>query len=122
MLASATNSFGLLAPDPRSARLFKDVAGTGFVLGTSRLPRRGNRECSDYECAPVDHWMISSARSRSDWGIVSPSALAVLRLMTNSNFVGCSMGRSAGLAPFKMRATYTAVCAMIASKLGPYDI
>jgi hypothetical protein len=27
-------------------------------------------------------------------------------LMTSSNFIGCSIGRSAGLAPFKMRSTY----------------
>ena len=31
--------------------------------------------------------------------MVRPSALAVLRLMTSSNFVGCSTGRSPGLAP-----------------------
>ena len=31
--------------------------------------------------------------------MVIPRALAVLRLMTSSNFVGCSTGRSAGLAP-----------------------
>lgn len=30
-------------------------------------------------------------------GIVRPSALAVLRLVANSNFVGCSTGMSAGL-------------------------
>ena len=29
--------------------------------------------------------------------MVRPSAFAVLRLTTSSNFVGCSMGRSAGL-------------------------
>src|SRR4029434_7037467 len=39
-----------------------------------------------------------SRRPSTDGGIVSPRALAVLRLMTNSNFVGCSTGRSAGLA------------------------
>jgi hypothetical protein len=30
--------------------------------------------------------------------MVRPSALAVLRLITNSNFAGCSTGRSPGLA------------------------
>src|SRR5262245_44826498 len=30
--------------------------------------------------------------------MVRPSAFAVLRLMTNSNFVGCCTGRSPGLA------------------------
>jgi len=32
-------------------------------------------------------------------------ALAVLRLTINSNFVGCSIGNSAGFAPFRIRAT-----------------
>ena len=32
-----------------------------------------------------------------------PSTFAVVRLMTNSNLVGCSTGRSAGLAPLRMR-------------------
>ena len=35
--------------------------------------------------------------------MVRPSALAVLRLMTNSNVVGCKTGRSAGLAPLRFR-------------------
>jgi hypothetical protein len=41
--------------------------------------------------------MTSSARSSSEGGIVRPRALAVLRLMTSSNFVGRSIGNSAGL-------------------------
>src|SRR5262249_1477151 len=51
------------------------------------------------------HWMISSARPSSDGGIVRPRALAVLRLMMNSNFVGCSTGRSAGFAPLRILST-----------------
>src|SRR5436190_1802758 len=47
------------------------------------------------------YWMISSARRSRESGIVRPSAWAVLRLTTNSNFVGCSTGRSPGLAPFR---------------------
>src|SRR5215470_425314 len=48
-----------------------------------------------------------SARNSTDCGIVRLSAFAVLRLMTNSNFVGCSTGRSAGLVPFRILSTYT---------------
>src|SRR6516164_2868520 len=48
------------------------------------------------------HSMTSSARARIDWGIVRPSALAVLRLTTSSNLVACSTGRSAGLAPLRI--------------------
>ena len=46
-----------------------------------------------------------SARRISACGIVRPSALAVLRLMTRSSLVGCSMGRSAGLAPLRILST-----------------
>lgn len=49
--------------------------------------------------------MTSSASSRSVCGIVSPSAFAVLRLTTSSNVVGCSTGRSAGLAPLRILST-----------------
>src|SRR5258706_15627026 len=37
-----------------------------------------------------------------------PSVFAVLRLMTSSNFVGCSTGRSAGLAPVRILSTKNA--------------
>src|SRR5260370_24682921 len=50
---------------------------------------------------PAFHSMTSSARARIDGGTVRPSALAVLRLTTNSNVVGCWTGRSAGLAPLR---------------------
>ena len=55
--------------------------------------------------APVHQWMISSARTSSDCGMARPSVLAVLRLMTSSNFVGCSTGRSAGVAPVRILCT-----------------
>jgi hypothetical protein len=35
------------------------------------------------------YWITSSARSSSSFGIVSPRARAVLRLIAKSNFVGC---------------------------------
>jgi hypothetical protein len=49
--------------------------------------------------------MIWSARPSNDGGIVRRSALAVLRLMTNSNLVGCSIGRSPGFAPLRILST-----------------
>jgi hypothetical protein len=52
--------------------------------------------------------ITSSAVASSLSGTAKPSALAVLRLMTSSNLVGCSTGNSAGLAPRKMRSTYAA--------------
>jgi|SRR6476646_2963871 hypothetical protein len=41
-------------------------------------------------------------RCWSDRDTSSPSALAVLRLRTNSNLVGCRIGRSAGFTPFRI--------------------
>src|SRR5262249_9115687 len=51
------------------------------------------------ELAP-SHSMISSAINSRSRGTSRLSHLAVLRLMTSSYLVGCSTGRSAGLAPF----------------------
>ena len=53
----------------------------------------------------LDHSITLSARSSSAAGSSRPSALAVLRLITISNLVGCSTGRSAGFAPLRMRPT-----------------
>jgi hypothetical protein len=52
--------------------------------------------------AAVVYSMTWSARASSVGGIVRPRALAVFALMTSSNFVGCSIGSSAGLAPLKI--------------------
>ena len=51
------------------------------------------------------YWITLSARANMAGGIVRPSAFAALRLMTNSNFVGCSIGRSAGFAPLRILST-----------------
>ena len=52
-----------------------------------------------------DHLINLVARASTSGGIVRPICFAVLRLITNSNFVGCSTGRSAGLAPFRILST-----------------
>jgi hypothetical protein len=39
--------------------------------------------------APIAHSITSSARPRSESGMVRPSALAVLRFMISSTFVDC---------------------------------
>ena len=49
--------------------------------------------------------ITSSARASKEGGTVRPSALAVLRLITNSNLVGCSTGRSEGLVPLRILST-----------------
>ena len=51
------------------------------------------------------HSITWSARASSDGGMVSPSALAVFRLITNWNLEGCCTGRSPGRAPLRIRST-----------------
>ena len=54
---------------------------------------------------PYSHLISLFARASTSDGIVRPICFAVFRLMMNSNFVGCSTGRSAGLAPFRILST-----------------
>ena len=62
-------------------------------------------QCNKRRAGVLIYSMTSSARASSVGGISRPSALAVLRLITSSNLVGCSTGRSAGLAPFRILST-----------------
>src|SRR5262249_17109558 len=80
------------------------------ALGLLRPRRERPRYCraaeQRYERAPLhprNHSITSSARASSVDGISMPSALAVGRLIKNSNLVDCTTGRSAGLAPLRMR-------------------
>ena len=56
------------------------------------------------QCSKKQPYSItSSAVASSVGGTVRPNALAVFRLMTNSNLVGCTTGRSPGLSPLRIR-------------------
>src|SRR3981081_134800 len=68
------------------------------------------------------HSITSSANKRNSRGITSPSSFAVFRLKTNSSFVGCSTGRSAGLAPLRILSTYVAARRNRSGKLAPEDL
>jgi hypothetical protein len=46
--------------------------------------------------------ITSSASNRIELGTSMPRALAVFRLMRNSNLVDCRTGRSAGFAPLRI--------------------
>jgi hypothetical protein len=66
------------------------------------LPLPANASCP--RPGRMDHSMTSSAHARIEGGIDRPSAMAALRLTTNSKVVGCWTGRSAGLAPLRISA------------------
>src|SRR5262245_53071843 len=52
---------------------------------------------------PSHHSITSSAVASSVGGTVRPSSRAVWWLMTSSNFVDCTTGKSAGFAPLRTR-------------------
>src|SRR5258708_37663129 len=70
-----------------------------------RPHRRRAAEQRD-ELAAV-HSITSPAIASSLSGTVRPSILAVEALMTSSNLVDCTTGRSAGLAALRIQPTYS---------------
>src|SRR4051794_3107921 len=64
-----------------------------------------NKICHEETHAPqhtAAYSITSLAKASNVGGIVSPSAFAVFMLITSSNLVACSTGKSAGLAPFSI--------------------
>src|SRR5207302_1493725 len=78
-----------------------------LLLRARRERPRGRAAEQREERAPF-HSITSSARCCRNQGTSRPSALALLRLITSSNFVGCSTGISAGFPPCKILTTNAA--------------
>src|SRR5262249_53051453 len=107
---SIYESGGPLALDCRRARA---KVPDGRQL-TRLLRTRGKRPC-DRRAAEQrdelatfqlrDHSITSSVRASSWTGGSRPSALAVFRLITSSNFVANWTGKSPGFSPLRMRST-----------------
>src|SRR5262249_8585545 len=91
------------------------------VLGGSKSEQEGEKTQPSHTSV-LAHSITSSAGARNTSGMVNPIALAVLRLTTNSNLTGCSIGRSAGLAPCKILCAYTAPRRNKSGTLAPYDM
>src|SRR5262249_42276363 len=71
---------------------------------------RASRERPRHRCAgqqrderAAPHSITSSARASSVGGTSRLSAFAVLRLITSSNLVACTTGRSAAFSPLRTR-------------------
>src|SRR5262249_31092218 len=80
---------------------------------------RGRPAAEQYDELASPHSITSSARARSVGGTSRRSALAVVRLITRSNLVGCSTGRLAGFAPRKILSTWSAARRHSSSWFGP---
>jgi len=72
------------------------------LFGSKRRDHRAAEQRD--ELAPF-HSITSSARASSVCGTVRRSALAVSRLITRSNLVGCSTGMSPGFVPRRILST-----------------
>src|SRR5262245_41549296 len=97
---------GLTFRIARGQRMEHAYAPYPLALLRARRERPSRRAANQLdERAPSHHSITSSARAMSVGGIVSRSALAVVRLMTRSNLVGCSIGRSAGFFPRRILST-----------------
>src|SRR5262245_42298159 len=82
------------------------TAPTSMALPCRWRSRPQHQKRTNAPQRKVRYSITSSARASSVAGTSMPSALAVAKLMTNSNLVGCTTGRSAGLAPLRMRPVY----------------
>src|SRR5579872_4821682 len=77
------------------------ITESRFAVGLNRLLQQ-NLPIAEL---PPPHSITSLARASNVGGIARPSDLALLRLMTNSNLVGSSTGRSAGFTPARICST-----------------
>src|SRR5262249_7029557 len=71
----------------------------------ARRERQRHRTAGQRDALASLHSIPSSARASKVGGMAISRALAVFRLMASSNFVGCTIGRSAGFSPFSTRPT-----------------
>ena len=106
----ADGSFSTKLGCPRHVRFTPDSDRTADIAGG---PFRANFG------SDRTHSITASARERRVGGIVKPSALAVLMLMTSSKLVGCSTGMSAGFVPRRILSTSPAARRNKSGMFGP---
>jgi hypothetical protein len=85
------SSHGTTAEDVGAAKKH-DQPGAYPPVSSTRVGRKGR--CVTHSITSASNWI--------ELGTSRPSALAVCRLMTNSNLVDCKTGRSAGFAPLRI--------------------
>jgi hypothetical protein len=107
-------------PDPRRpGRLLLTPKTSRPLRGPGSIPRLllyAEQAWGRIDPIPLPHHPVGpqsttrSARSSTASGMVRPIALAAPVLMASTKVVGCSTGRSAGLAPFNTLLVSTATC------------
>src|SRR5262249_61314929 len=82
---------GVEKPDHRHRRLLRP-----------RRERQRRRAAEQRDELAAPHSITSSASDSTLSENLTPSAFAVLRLITNSNLLDCMTGKSAGVAPLRI--------------------
>src|SRR6266849_874436 len=91
-----------------------------FLDELRRQQPKPGRPCAHHEPPPTQpHSITSVTWSMISLGKVMPSAWAVFILTTKSKVIGCSTGRSAGLAPLRILSTMAAARPYISVSLAP---
>ena len=103
--------------DPPRAPVARDRGS--FTPAASSWRSSGASAAEQRDEVATPHSITSSARAISVGGTSRPSAFAVLRLMTNSNLVGCSIGNSEAFAPLRILTTYAAARRLRSGTFGP---
>src|SRR5262249_30251629 len=124
----ALHNVNFLESLPDRVDNFHLSSGSGYKEPDNRYcgPLRARRERPRGRCAADKrderaalHSITSSAVASSLSGTVRPSIRAIWALMTNSNLVDCTTGRSAGLAPLRIRPVKTPSCRYASVRLAP---
>src|SRR5262249_16954434 len=85
--------------DADDVRLAPDSGAKADIAGGPRSAKTGCEQSQ--QGSPYS--ITSSAVASNDGDTVRPSILAVWALMTSSNLLDCTTGKSAGLAPLRIR-------------------
>ena len=104
---SQPHCLGTAGVSSRIDRRYNTLSGG---LSSAAVPRRigcwpRKQSAEERSSCLTYHFMTLSARANTLGGMVRPICLAVLKLITSSNLVGCSSGRSAGFAPLRILST-----------------
>ena len=89
-------------------RIVMSAITSNATKSLRRASRRFGPLSDKVQCSKAAYSITSLALACSVSGTVSPSPLAVFLLITSTNLLGNWTGRSAGLAPLKMRSMYPA--------------
>src|SRR5262249_23368599 len=101
-------SIGTFRSDPEIANPYPLIRLGKHHVKRCGLRPSGRRAAQKRdELAALHHSITSSATASNLSGTSRPSALAVLRLITNSSLLGCTTGRSAGFSPLRILPAYT---------------